>query len=295
MGYLFLAIALLAGATKGYCGKRTSGVLNALSDAVAANLVRMLLCILIGFLVLLFGADLPDLAPTLPLLLLSAVGGVASALFVVSWLLAVRKSAYMLIDIFLMLGVLVPLFGGAFLFEETIRPIQWGGVAVLLVAVFLMSCYNNKIKEPLSVKGLLLLVLCGLSNGIADLSQKAFVKEMPGIAVGAFQFYTYLFAALTLLVALLFVTKGKKENAPHLPARVFAYLGVMAVCLFANSFFKTLAASLLDAVLLYPLNQGASLLLSTAMARVLFKEKLTATGILGIAVAFIGLLMIHFL
>ena len=34
MGYLFLAIALFAGATKGYCGKMTSGYVNEYKDAI---------------------------------------------------------------------------------------------------------------------------------------------------------------------------------------------------------------------------------------------------------------------
>ena len=49
MGYLFLAIALLAGATKGYCGKMTSGYVNEYKDAMLANTIRMVFCVLIGF------------------------------------------------------------------------------------------------------------------------------------------------------------------------------------------------------------------------------------------------------
>ena len=37
MGYLFLMIALLAGATKGYCGKKTSGYTDNFGDAVLAK------------------------------------------------------------------------------------------------------------------------------------------------------------------------------------------------------------------------------------------------------------------
>ena len=47
MGYLFLAISLLAGITKGYCGKKTSGYVNGYSGAMLANFVRMFFCIVI--------------------------------------------------------------------------------------------------------------------------------------------------------------------------------------------------------------------------------------------------------
>lgn len=70
-------------------------------------------------------------------------------------------------------------------------------------------------------------------------------------------------------------------------------MAVMAACLFANSFFKTLAAEHLDAILLYPLNQGAALILSTLMSSVCFRERITVKCICGIVIAFVGLLVIN--
>ena len=69
----------------------------------------------------------------------------------------------------------------------------------------------------------------------------------------------------------------------------------MAVCLFANSYFKTLAAGLLNISELYPLNQGAALILASVMSAVAFREKLTPKGILGILLSFVGLLFINLL
>lgn len=48
MGYLFLGFSLLAGATKGYCGKRLGNTTEKTFDAVLLNLVRMIFCIIIG-------------------------------------------------------------------------------------------------------------------------------------------------------------------------------------------------------------------------------------------------------
>ena len=77
--------------------------------------------------------------------------------------------------------------------------------------------------------------------------------------------------------------------------KIFGFILIMAICLFANSFFKTLASGYLDAVLLYPLNQGCALILSAVMASTFFKEKLTGKAILGILIAFAGLLVINLL
>ena len=39
LGYLFLALALLAGVIKGYCGKKSGGTLVLASDAMLVNTV----------------------------------------------------------------------------------------------------------------------------------------------------------------------------------------------------------------------------------------------------------------
>ena len=69
----------------------------------------------------------------------------------------------------------------------------------------------------------------------------------------------------------------------------------MAICLFLNSFFKTMAAQYFDPTQLYPVSQAMSLVLSTLMACVFFKEKLTAKAILGITLAFVGIVLINVL
>ena len=58
MGYLFILIALFAGTAKGYCGKKTSGYTNSFRDATLANIIRMMLCIVIGFTLILVTEEL---------------------------------------------------------------------------------------------------------------------------------------------------------------------------------------------------------------------------------------------
>ena len=62
MGYLFLTLALAAGVTKGYCGKKTSFAVRTNSDSMIMNLLRMLICIVIGFALLVIQNDLGSLS-----------------------------------------------------------------------------------------------------------------------------------------------------------------------------------------------------------------------------------------
>ena len=296
MGYLFLGISLLAGATKGYCGKKTSGYVESTSGAMMANLIRMILCIFIGLALIIVQNDQKMLIPNRTLLLISAVSGIETSVFVVSWLLSVRKGAYMMMDVFLMLGVIVPVCGGNIAFGENIRITQWIGIAVLVVAAFIMCSYNNSIKEKMTLSGFLLLLLCGAANGITDFMQKLFVKQLPQTSASIFNFYTYVFSAIFLLICFLYCRRNEKnaEDAKQIK-KIAGYISIMSICLFANSLFKTRAAAYLDSVQLYPLSQGLALTISTMMSAVFFHEKLTIKCIIGVVIAFAGLIIINVL
>lgn len=293
MGYLFLSIALLCGATKGYCGKRIGGYAENVQSATFLNLVRMLLCILFSLTIILVTGDISQLTFDPYLLGVSALSGVSTAVFVITWLLAVRKSAYMMLDVFLMTGILIPVVAGQFLFSEPVTLRQWIGFAVLLIAVFMMCSYNNKIKAKLSLSSFLILLLSGIANGILSVSQKLFAHGASSVPASVFNLYTYVFASGTL--AIFFFAISRKEKARFESGKTktaFVYIGIMAAALTAHSLFKTMAAFYLDSAILYPLEQGSALLLSSLMASFFFGEKLNLKAILGIAIAFAALMII---
>lgn len=293
IGYLFLAIAVFSGAVKGYCGKKTGGYVDGYKDAMLANLIRMVLCVIIGVGVIFFGGDIKFLMPDIKILAITAMSGITTSVFVICWLISVRKGAYMMLDVFLMMGVLVTILLGRAVFGENIALNQWIGMAILLVAVFIMCSYNNSIKEKMNITSVILLILCGLSNGLTDFSQKLFTKQAEGVPISIFNFYTYIFSAVTLIIFYILSREKSERKDSGSVKKIFGYILIMAICLFANSYFKTVAALHLESAALYPLSQGSSLILSSLMAAVLFKEKLTLKAVTGLILAFLGLLIIN--
>jgi len=77
--------------------------------------------------------------------------------------------------------------------------------------------------------------------------------------------------------------------------KALPYICIMSVCLFLNSYFKTLAASRLTSAVLYPMAQGGDIMLSQTMATLIFKEKLTGRCMTGLFLAFGALLMMNLL
>ena len=299
MGYLFLSFALAAGLAKGFCGKKISGSTQTLADASLINLLRMAFCVLIGACLMLAGGVIPFADFDAPTILAAALSGIFTSVFVVTWLISVRSGAYVMLDVFLMLGVSVTVSCCRIFFGEEIRPNQVIGFVILVVAAYIMCSYNISLNGRMTVGKLGLLLLCGAANGFVDFSQKLFVYHAPNGNVAEFNFYTYLFSALTLLFVFVFLklreSSAGGERVAASMKRAIPYVAVMAVCLFLNSYFKTLAAARLDSAVLYPLNQGLALMLSMIMAAVFFKERITARCVIGLCLAFGGLLIINLL
>ncbi len=294
MGYLLLSVALFAGATKGFCGKKISGYATNTVSSVLLNLIRMLLCVVFGLLLIFIMSNTSSFTLEPKVIAISAVSGIGTSVFVVSWLLAVRKSAYMMLDVFLMLGTLVPMLVTHFAYSEPIGIRQWLGFGILIIAALIMCSYSSSIKSAISPYSLLLLVICGIANGATDASQKIFVISFPDLPISIFNLYTYVFASITLSV--LFVFFRQKENLSfekNGSRRAFVYILIMAFALSANSYFKTMAAQYLESARLYPINQAASLIISTLMATFFFKEKLTLRAVIGIALSFAALMLMN--
>ena len=300
IGYLFLSIALIAGVTKGYCGKRISGKITTLADSALVNTARMFLCIAIGMVLLFAQEGFSSLAVSPTTLLISMLSGVCSALFVISWLFAVKQSAYMMVEVFLLVGTVIPIALSFFAFGEGIRPIQGVGLAILFVAVYIMSTYNVSIKGKMTLGSMLPLIIAGAANGFADFSQKLFGKSGVSDSASAFNLYTYVFAAAVLLIFYIF-NRSKSQSTQSENSgfkklwRLLGYVFVMSVCLYMNSYFKTLASYHIDATELYPLNQGAAVILSLLMSSIFFKEKINLKCIVGICLAFVALMFINLL
>ena len=292
MGYLFLALSLFSGSVKGYCGKTISGKVQSLKGTFYMNFIRMIFCILVGFFVVAF-ENISGLGVDIITLLITALSGIATSMFVVFWIISVRRGAYVMLDVFLMLGVGVTIALCRIFFNEQISPNQYIGFFLLVIASAIMCSYSSSIKNKITPKSFLTLLLCGIFNGLTDFSQKLFINYLPDGSVAVFNFYTYVFASVSLFV--FYLIFNKKENARNDAKSkiIFLYITVMAVCLFANSFFKTLAAKYIDSATLYPLSTGAALILSVLMASVFFKEKVTKKCVIGVVIAFISLIILN--
>ena len=295
MGYIFLSIALLTNNIKGYCGKKMSRYSAKLNDTLLICFFRMLMCIGTSAIILAVTGGFLGLEITGRLIAYAAFSGVSTAILVAAWLFAANSSGYMMLEVFQMLGVGVTILMSFFIFKEEITVRDVIGFCVLVFAAYLMHA-GTKIKPTL--KTLAVVILCGFINGMTDFSQKAFIYSGLDTTTAQFQLCSYVFAAATLIVLYAAMSVGKKKQdgdggAVAILKKTWYFVLIMAVCLYANSFFKTEAANYLSASKLYTLSQGGTMAIGTLMSAFLFKEKLTLKSYASIAITFIGLLIIN--
>ena len=294
MGYLFLAIALLTNNIKGYCGKQMSRYSAKLNDTLLICFFRMLMCIGTSAIILAVTGGFFGLEITPKLIGYAAFSGISTAILVAAWLFAANSSGYMMLEVFQMLGVGVTILMSFAIFKEEITVRDFIGFCILVFAAYLMHA-GTKVKPTL--KTLAVVILCGLTNGMTDFSQKAFIYSGLDTTTAQFQLCSYVFAAVTLIVLYTAMTAGKKteekNGATAILKKTWYFVLIMAVCLYGNSFFKTEAANYLSAAKLYTLSQGGTMAIGTLMSAFLFKEKLTLKAYASIAITFVGLLIIN--
>lgn len=292
MGYVLLFIAATASALKSYAGKRSSRYVQRMPEVMLTNALRMLLCLLIGCaLALLTGKN--GLAVQRRTLYCALFNAAALASGVAVWIVTARGSAYLLINVFCMMGMLVSLLCSSLFLHDPIRAAQLPGVALLIGASVVMCGHRRGQGAPLTRRSLILLLANTLINGFQDFGQKLFADLNTGDSTAAFSFYCYLFAAAFLLGGYLFVCRGGERFQPRVIHRVFPFTCMMAVTLFINSYARTQAGGLLSAAQLYPVYKGMDTILGVLMSAFLLREKPNARALTGVGMAFAALILIR--
>lgn len=290
MGYLYIVIALLAGATKGFMGKRISNTVTTYRQSVFVNMLRMLICVAVSVGTLLIESGGNGFVMDKEAFIYGGLAGVALSAFLITWLLAVRHGAFMLISVSQMFGVVITLICSYFVFRDPIVPKQLIAVLILIAAVLIMASYSSIIKGKLSAVGIFLIIACGTSNGLYDFSLKLFTYYSEA-SVSVLNLISYATSGI-VLVAMMSMPSDDSFDKKALFKSGFMPVLIMSVCLFINSYFKAAANNYLTVAQVYPLNQAGGLILSALMSAAFFKEKITFRCAIGMALAFVAVILL---
>ena len=122
-----------------------------------------------------------------------------------------------------------------------------------------------------------------------------------------YHFYTYVFAAVILLAALigyrLYTRRPKSDEATShqsifaMPWHVVLHVFVMAICLFGANYLQTVATNDfgMHSQVLYPIIKGGCLITVNITAMLFFGERITKRSALGSFVALVGIVCMNLL
>lgn len=241
-------------------------------------------------------------------LLISLCSGVMLSVSGFCGIMCLKTGTVSLASIFSTAGILIPIIAGVF-FGTPVSAMQCAGLALFFVSAYLLIGDSKKATGKFTVATFFLLIGCLFAEGLTMLSQQAFTKYVPDGSVSAFSFITFCIAAVSNLVMFAFFRnkkipvpgEEKPENSgpPAAPVQSVKFSKRLTVCgialavaVFVINQFATLATALVSPVILFTFINGGGTVISTVVAAIMYKEKLTPQKIAGVAVGIVSLVVV---
>lgn len=219
-------------------------------------------------------------------------------------------------SLFLMLGgMIVPFFAGIVFLKESVSVCNLIGVAIMIIALCLPVFFGKKnknageaqtdgdTKKKTSVFFYVLCVFLFILNGLSSTLSK-FNSVREGAALGAeFTFYTYGIQFVISLAAFALTTASgksdKTQNEEKQPVILFRPVAIGCGAAFGavngTAFLmSSVAAEHVVAVAQYPLITGATILFSSLLAFLFYREKPTALQLVQIVISLAATILFMF-
>lgn len=189
------------------------------------------------------------------------------------------------------MSVVIPIFMGVFLYDESLTILKVSGIITALIAVYLSSVKKEKKKE---VNSFLFPIVLFFGSGIIDTSLK-FIEtnyvEEADIPI----FSGSLFGMAAIFGFVVLLIRFFKKPQP------FGYLNIIAgIALGVPNYFsivfiiKSLQIPGFESSTLFTINNVGIVLLSTILGILIFKEHFSVKNKIGVALAIIGIIMVAF-
>ena len=291
--YSYFLIILLLRLPQNLFNKRSSGIVKGAPAYFAYGAYRYLLSGGMALVLLLFAGGFSGVS--LKALAISAIGAVALGSNLFFGLEALKSGAMVLSSMAGSAGLLLPCVFGIFMFDEPMSLMQLFGILLLIFSGWLLIGYSKKLKGSFTPRTMLLLIGSMLSNGFTMVAQKMFSKYLPDVSVSVFSFLAFGLVGVGMCVGLVpqLTKKEKREEIKKLPKALWFYgAGLSTILLIINQ-LATIAAKVIPSAIMFPINDGGATIITALTGAVVFKEKLTARSVAGLALGIASLIVIN--
>ena len=139
-----------------------------------------------------------------------------------------------------------------------------------------------------------MLILNLLANGAVMVVQKLFALKVPDGNVSLFSFLSFGLNA-AILFAVFCVLSIKDRRRPQLLSKkLYLFGALLAAAIFTINLLVTVLARTVESVVLFTVSSAMSIIITSVVGAVFFKEKLTLRNIFGTVLEIGAVLIINF-
>ena len=191
-------------------------------------------------------------------------------------------------------GFLVPIFYGLLFWGEDVSIYQWLGILLLVVALCLIVCKGEKGGRLLA--WLPFAVLAMLGSGANAIFQKTHQYSDFAGELKLFLVYSLFFSSLfTGIVSLVIRKNGEECKELSKKQRVIKKLIgplCLGICVGLLNFLNLGLSGRLPSVILFPVYNVGSMLLSSLISALIYKDKPTKRQAVGFAIGIVAILIV---
>ena len=207
---------------------------------------------------------------------ISVMSGIGQGVCTYLIIATLKRSSLIQVNMFMSAGVLVPTILSAVFFGEALNFIKIAAIFLFLIAAALLLGVKSVKDFSVNKTTFLLLFALGVFFGIIMFGQKSYPKLVPSGSVALFSLLMYSTSTLFLAICMLFTKKSEEESISikTVVNKKFIIIGILcAIIVFSLNQVITLLSGLLPAALVFPLTNGAKLVIVAIVAILVFKEK----------------------
>lgn len=276
MIYVYLFSILIARVVQAIFSKRSSNEVDNIVLTVKYTAYKY--AVSAGFGLILLLTDISNIRFDLPTVSIAALSGVSLFFSTFFSIYGMKNGTVSLVSMFGTAGLLVPIIAGVFLFNQPVSLMQGIGTAIFFVSAWLLIKNSKNTYSRFNFKTFLLLIGSMLANGTTMLAQQMYTHYVPNGSISLFSFLSFGIVAAAGLPTALVMGKTVKQ--------------ALAAAVFVINQFATTLTALLPPVFLFTFINGGGTIISTLVAAVMYKEKLSVYSILGVIIGIGSMIMI---
>ena len=237
---------------------------------------------------ILFCADIPR--ASVQTWIYASIFAVLTVVFQLSYTKALALGNVSLTVMAVNLSMLFPSLVSVIFFDESLTLMRITGIALTVISFTLTV--DLKIKEKLSHSWFIFTAAAALTNGGIGITQKFFGASEFADEKRAFVACSYSIAFL-IAFTLCFLMRSQKKTSSGIKAVTFIFAVSVGIILALFQWLNTYAISIMDGSFLFPVYSGGSIILSTLIGILFFKDKLTGKQKISITIGIIAVIIMN--